>query len=90
MDRLELRLRYCKVRGSWLEITKSFGSFILDGISPAPRGVPSIQVTFHIDATALDKATGNKKDITITGASILPKDEVSHISQNLTTLHALD
>ncbi|CAA7037347.1 unnamed protein product [Microthlaspi erraticum] len=64
---------------------KSLGRFILDGISPAPRGVPSIQVTFHIDAngilsvTALDKATGNKQDITITGASILPKDEVDQM-----------
>lgn len=61
---------------------KSLGSFRLDGIPPAPRGVPQIEVKFDIDAngilsvTAVDKGTGKKQDITITGASTLPKDEV--------------
>ena len=61
---------------------KSLGSFRLDGIPPAPRGVPQIEVRFDIDAngilsvTAVDKGTGKKQDITITGASTLPKDEV--------------
>ena len=62
---------------------KSLGSFRLDGIPPAPRGVPQIEVKFDIDAngilsvTAVDKGTGKKQDITITGASTLPSDEVS-------------
>ncbi|KAL0422224.1 UNVERIFIED_CONTAM: Stromal heat shock-related protein, chloroplastic [Sesamum latifolium] len=60
---------------------KSLGSFRLDGIPPAPRGVPQIEVKFDIDAngilsvTAIDKGTGKKQDITITGASTLPGDE---------------
>ncbi|XP_078440647.1 stromal 70 kDa heat shock-related protein, chloroplastic-like [Wolffia australiana] len=61
---------------------KSLGRFRLDGIPPAPRGVPQIEVKFDIDANgilsvaAIDKGTGKKQDITITGASTLPSDEV--------------
>ncbi|PWA68435.1 chloroplast heat shock protein 70 [Artemisia annua] len=64
---------------------KSLGSFRLDGIPPAPRGVPQIEVKFDIDAngilsvTASDKGTGKKQDITITGASTLPSDEVQRM-----------
>ncbi|KAM0031541.1 putative Heat shock protein 70 family [Helianthus debilis subsp. tardiflorus] len=64
---------------------KSLGSFRLDGIPPAPRGVPQIEVKFDIDAngilsvTAMDKGTGKKQDITITGASTLPSDEVERM-----------
>ncbi|VAI14736.1 unnamed protein product [Triticum turgidum subsp. durum] len=64
---------------------KSLGSFRLDGIPPAPRGVPQIEVKFDIDANgilsvaAVDKGTGKKQDITITGASTLPKDEVERM-----------
>ncbi|PPR92922.1 hypothetical protein GOBAR_AA27747 [Gossypium barbadense] len=64
---------------------KSLGSFRLDGIPPAPRGVPQIEVKFDIDAngilsvTAVDKGTGKKQDITITGASTLPSDEVDRM-----------
>ncbi|KAL1547447.1 70-kilodalton heat shock protein [Salvia divinorum] len=64
---------------------KSVGSFRLDGIPPAPRGVPQIEVKFDIDAngilsvTAIDKGTGKKQDITITGASTLPGDEVERM-----------
>ncbi|KAJ4975143.1 hypothetical protein NE237_000249 [Protea cynaroides] len=64
---------------------KSLGSFRLDGIPPAPRGVPQIEVKFDIDAngilsvTAVDKGTGKKQDITITGASTLPGDEVERM-----------
>ncbi len=64
---------------------RSVGSFRLDGIPPAPRGVPQIEVRFDIDAngilsvSAQDKGTGKKQDITITGASTLPKDEVSAV-----------
>jgi len=61
---------------------KSLGRFILDGIPPAPRGVPQIEVTFDIDAngilkvTAVDKATGRSQDITITASSGLSEAEV--------------
>jgi molecular chaperone DnaK len=61
---------------------KGLGNFILDGIPPAPRGVPQIEVTFDIDAdgilkvSAADKATGRSQHITITASSGLSKDEV--------------
>ncbi|XP_073308174.1 stromal 70 kDa heat shock-related protein, chloroplastic-like [Primulina huaijiensis] len=64
---------------------KSVGNFRLDGIPPAPRGVPQIEVKFDIDANgilsviAIDKGTGKKQDITITGASTLPSDEVERM-----------
>nr|YP_010156001.1 heat shock protein 70 [Cumathamnion serrulatum]QQY85251.1 heat shock protein 70 [Cumathamnion serrulatum] len=64
---------------------KSLGTFRLDGIMPAPRGVPQIEVTFDIDAngilsvTAKDKGTGKEQSITITGASTLPKEEVEEL-----------
>jgi molecular chaperone DnaK len=60
---------------------KSLGTFRLDGILPAPRGVPQIEVTFDIDANGIlsvnakDKGTGKEQSITITGASTLPSDE---------------
>ncbi len=61
---------------------KSLGRFILDGIPPAPRGVPQVEVTFDIDAngilnvSAKDKATGKEQKITITGSTSLSKEEV--------------
>merc|ERR1712046_403217 len=64
---------------------KSLGTFRLDGIPSAPRGVPQIEVTFDIDAngilsvTAKDKATNKQQSITITGASTLAKDEVERM-----------
>ena len=64
---------------------KSLGTFRLDGIAPAPRGVPQIEVTFDIDAngilsvTAKDKATNKQQSITISGASTLSKDEVERM-----------
>lgn len=60
----------------------------LDGIVPAPRGVPQIEVSFDIDAngilsvTATDKGSGKKQDIKITGASTLNKDDVSYFVTN--------
>ncbi|QNJ15547.1 chaperone protein DnaK [Synechococcus sp. A18-46.1] len=61
---------------------KSLGTFRLDGIPPAPRGVPQIEVTFDIDAngilsvTAKDKGSGKEQSISITGASTLSDSEV--------------
>ncbi|MBD1923194.1 molecular chaperone DnaK [Microcoleus sp. FACHB-831] len=64
---------------------KSLGTFRLDGIPPAPRGVPQIEVTFDIDAngilsvTAKDRGTGKEQTISITGASTLDKAEVERM-----------
>ncbi|MBD2681698.1 MULTISPECIES: molecular chaperone DnaK [Nostoc] len=64
---------------------KSLGTFSLDGIPPAPRGVPQIEVTFDIDAngilsvTARDRATGKQQSISITGASTLDKRDVERM-----------
>jgi len=67
---------------------KSLGKFILDGIPPAPRGVPQIEVTFDIDAngilkvTAQDKATGRSQHITITASSGLSDSEVEKLRKD--------
>jgi molecular chaperone DnaK len=64
---------------------KSLGKFILDGIPPAPRGIPQIEVTFDIDAngiikvTAMDKATQRSQHITITASSGLNDSEVERM-----------
>lgn len=64
---------------------KSLGRFRLEGIPPAPRGVPQVEVTFDIDAngilsvTAKDKASGKLQSITISGASTLDKSEVERM-----------
>ena len=64
---------------------KSLGKFILDGLPPAPRGTPKIDVTFDIDAngilnvTAKDQATGKEQKITITGSSGLSETEVQRM-----------
>ena len=64
---------------------KSLGKFILDGIPPAPRGLPQIEVTFDIDAngilnvSAKDKATGREQAITITASSGLSDEEVEQM-----------
>lgn len=66
---------------------KSLGTFRLDGIPPAPRGVPQIEVIFDIDAngilnvTAKDKGSGKEQSISITGASTLDKSEVERMVQ---------
>jgi molecular chaperone DnaK len=67
---------------------KSLGKFILDGIPPAPRGIPQIEVTFDIDAngilkvTALDKATNRSQHITITASSGLSDEEVEQMRKD--------
>ncbi len=67
---------------------KSLGRFILDGIAPAPRGVPQIEVTFDIDTNGIlhvsaeDKGTGKKQHITIQGSTGLSDEEVEQMKQD--------
>ncbi|MBI2589089.1 molecular chaperone DnaK [Candidatus Saccharibacteria bacterium] len=70
---------------------KSLGRFVLDGIPPAPRGVPQIEVTFNIDAngilnvSAKDKGTGKEQSITISGSGNLDKAEVEKAAKEAET-----
>ena len=75
---------------------KSLGTFRLDGIPPAPRGVPQIEVTFDIDAngilsvTAKDKGSGKEQSISITGASTLSDNEVEKMVKDAETNASAD
>ncbi|MEK7641537.1 MAG: molecular chaperone DnaK [Patescibacteria group bacterium] len=75
---------------------KSLGRFILDGIAPAPRGTPQVEVTFDVDAngilnvTAKDKATGKANSIKITASSGLSKEEVEKMKQEAAAHEAED
>jgi molecular chaperone DnaK len=74
---------------------KSLGRFILDGIAPAPRGVPQIEVTFNIDAngllnvTAKDKGTGKEQNITISDSGNLSKEDIEKAAKDA-EMHADD
>ncbi len=74
---------------------RSLGSFILDGIPPAPRGIPQIEVTFDIDAngivnvSARDKGTGREQKITIVSSSGLSKDQIDRMVRDA-EMHAAD
>jgi molecular chaperone DnaK len=74
---------------------RSLGSFILDGIPPAPRGIPQIEVTFDIDAngivnvSARDKGTGREQKITIVASSGLSKDQIDRMVRDAEA-HAAD
>jgi len=67
---------------------KVLGNFVLDGIPPAPRGVPQVEVTFDIDAngilavSAKDKASGKEQKITITASTTLSKEEVERMTKD--------
>ena len=66
---------------------RTLGRFMLDGILPAPRGMPQIEVTFDLDANGIlnvraqDKGTGKEQKITITASSGLSKDEVAKMQK---------
>lgn len=74
---------------------KSLGKFVLDGIAPAPRGVPQIEVTFNLDAngllnvTAKDKGTGKEQSITIQESGNMSKEDIEK-AQKEAELHAED
>lgn len=83
---------------------KSLGRFILDGIAPAPRGIPQIEVTFSLDAngilnvTAKDKGTGKEQSITIQNSGNMSKDDIekaqkdaeAHASEDKQKKEAID
>merc|ERR1712123_302325 len=84
------------VLGGVAKDNKSLGTFRLDGIASAPRGVPQIEVTFDIDAsgilsvTAKDKATNKQQSITTSGASTLPKEDVERMVEEAEANAAAD
>ena len=75
---------------------RSLGSFILDGIPPAPRGVPQVEVTFDIDAngivnvSARDKGTGREQKVTIMPSSGLSKDQIDRMVRDAESHSAED
>lgn len=75
---------------------KSLGTFVLDGIPPAPRGVPQIQVTFDVDSngvlnvTAKDKSTGKEQSIRIEANSGLSEDDIEKMKSDAETHEAED
>ena len=70
---------------------KSLGRFILDGIAPAPRGIPQIEVTFNLDAngilnvTAKDKGTGKEQSITIQNSGNMSKEDIEKAQKEAET-----
>lgn len=74
---------------------KSLGRFILDGIPPAPRGMPQVEVTFDVDAngilnvTAKEKSTGKTQKITIQGSTGLSKEDIEKMQKDA-EMHAAD
>lgn len=74
---------------------KTLGRFRLDGIAPAPRGMPKVEVTFDIDANGIlnvwakDQATGREQKITITASSGLSKEEIERMKKDA-ELHAVE
>ncbi len=81
-------IRICQGERKMFNDNKLLGNFKLDGIQPAPRGVPKIEVTFDIDAngilkvTAKDKNTGKEQNISIQGSSGLSKEEIERAKKD--------
>ena len=75
----------CRASARWPSDNKKLATFRLDGIPPAPRGVPQIEVTFDIDANGIlnvaakDKATNKEQKVTITASSMLAKEDVDQM-----------
>jgi len=74
---------------------KLLGTFILDGIPPAPRGIPQVEVSFDIDASGIlqvsakDKATGKQQTIRIESSTGLSKDEIERLKKRLSSMPKL-
>ncbi len=88
-----VEIKICQGDRKFARDNKQLGNFVLDGIPPAPRGVPQIEVTFDIDAngilnvSAKDLGTGKSQKITITASSGLSKEEVEQMRRDA-ELHA--
>ncbi len=84
----QVEIRVLQGEREMADDNRELGRFILDGIPPAPRGVPQIEVTFDIDAngilsvSALDKATGKEQSIRIEGSGGLSNDEIDKMVQD--------
>ena len=91
MVKLMLKIHVLQGEREMASDNKSLGTFRLDGIPSAPRGVPQIEVTFDIDAngilsvTAKDKGSGKEQSISITGASTLSDNEVDKMVKDAET-----
>jgi len=92
----EVRINVLQGERSMAADNKQLGTFVLDGIPPAPRGVPQIEVTFDIDAdgivhvSAQDKATGREQKITITASSGLDQGEIDRMVKEAEQFAAQD
>jgi molecular chaperone DnaK len=81
-NQIDVEIHVVQGERPMVDANKSLGRFTLDGIPPAPRGTPQIEVTFDIDAdgilkvNATDKATGNSQHITVTASSGLSETEI--------------
>jgi len=81
----EVEVHVLQGEAEMVDRNQSLGRFNLTGIAPAPRGMPKIEVTFDIDAngivsvSAKDLGTGKSQQITITGGTALPKDEIDQM-----------
>src|SRR5438477_206324 len=95
MTRMPLVVETVRKLFAGKEPNKSLARFILDGIPPAPRGIPQVEVSFDIDANGIvnvkakDKATSREQHVTITASSGLSKDEVSRLVKDA-EMHAED
>jgi molecular chaperone DnaK len=82
-----VEIKICQGERPMANDNKILGTFVLDGIPPAPRGVPQVEVTFDIDANGIlhvkakDKGTSKEQHITITGSSGLSKDEIEKMKK---------
>jgi molecular chaperone DnaK (HSP70) len=91
-----LRYTCCRASVLWRRIIRNLGIFHLDGIAPAPRGVPQIEVTFDIDAngilnvSAKDKATGKEQNIRIEASSGLSEEEIQRMRDEAKANEAAD
>ena len=89
----QVEIRVLQGEREFAQDNKSLGRFILDGIAPAPRGIPQIEVTFNLDAngilnvTAKDKGTGKEQSITITNSGNMSKEDIEK-AQKEAELHA--
>ena len=83
-----VEIHVCQGERDFVNDNKTLGRFILEGITPAPRGIPQVEVTFDIDANGIlsvrakDKGTGKEQKITITASTNISKDEIERMKKD--------